>query len=100
MRTRRGVQNCRTRDAAHTSHLQLKETMNNTAGSNEQHNDITDESTNSSEQQYVSMGDRNADKSDANINISETPAVDEDIESNTGVVMRLIIIPGQKTILL
>ena len=46
------------------------------------------------------MDNRNVDKSDANINISETPAVDEDIESNTGVVMRLIIIPRQKTILL
>ena len=34
VRTRGGVQNCRTRDAAHTSHLQLNETMDNNAGSN------------------------------------------------------------------
>ena len=52
MRTRGGVQYCRTRDAAHISHLQLNKMMDNNAGSNEQHNDIIDESANSSEQQY------------------------------------------------
>ena len=48
----------------------------------EQHNDIIDESTNSSEQQYVSMDDGNAEESNADINISETSAVAEDIGSN------------------
>ena len=46
MKTRGGVQNCRTRDAADTSHSQLTETMDNNAGTNEQHNDIIDKSTN------------------------------------------------------
>ena len=84
MRIRGGAQNCRTRDAAHTPHLQLNETMDNNAVSNEQHNDIIDESTNSSEQQqYVSMDDGNADESIADISISETSAVDENIGSNS-----------------
>ena len=83
MRTRGGVQNCKTRDAAHTSHSQLNETMDNNAGTNEQHNDIIDESTNSSEQQqYVSMDDGKVEESNADIHISETSAVDEDIGSN------------------
>ena len=56
--------------------------MDNNAGSNEQHNDIIDESTNSRKQQYVNMDDSNADESNADINISETTAVDEDIGSN------------------
>ena len=57
--------------------------MDSNAGTNEQHNDITDESTNSSEQQkYVNMNDVNAEGSNADINISETSAVDEDIGSN------------------
>ena len=56
--------------------------MENNAGSNEQHNDIIDESTNSSKQQYVSMDDSNADESNADINISEATAVGEDIGSN------------------
>ena len=43
---------------------------------------IIDESTNSSEQQYVSMDDGNAEESNADINISKTSAVDEDIGSN------------------
>ena len=51
VRTRVEVQNCRTRETAHTSHFQLTETMDNNAGTNEQHNDIIDESTNRSEQQ-------------------------------------------------
>ena len=37
VRTRGGVQNCRTRDAAHTSHSQLNKTMDDNAGSNEKH---------------------------------------------------------------
>ena len=83
MRTRGGVQNCRTTDAAHTSRSQLNETMDNNAGTNEQHNDIIDGSTNSSEQQqYVSMDDGNAEESNTDINISEKSAVDEDIGSN------------------
>ena len=48
--------------------------MDNNAVSNEQHNDIIDESTNSSEQQQyvsVSMDDENADESNADISISE-----------------------------
>ena len=57
--------------------------MDSNAGTNEQHNDIIDESTNSSEQQkYVNMNDVNAEGSNADINISETSAVDEDIGSN------------------
>ena len=79
VRARGGIQNCRTRDAAHISHLQLNKTMDNNAGSNEQHNDIIDESTNSSEQQYVSMEVGNNKESNADINISETSAIDEDI---------------------
>ena len=83
MRTRGGVQNCKTRDTAHTFHSQLYKTMDSNAGTNEQHNDIIDESTNSSEQQkYVNMNDVNAEGSNADINISETSAVDEDIGSN------------------
>ena len=81
--TRGRVQNCRARDAARTSHSQLNETMDNNAGPNEQHNDIIDESTNSSEQQqYVSMVDGNTEESNADIHISEISAVDEDIGSN------------------
>ena len=49
------------------------------AGSKEHHNDIIDESTNSSDQQYVTIDDGNPDDSNADINISETIAVDEDI---------------------
>ena len=83
MSTRGGVQNCRTRDAAHTSHSQLNETMDNNAGTNEQHNDIIDESTNSSEQQqYVSINNSSKEESNADINISKTSALDEDIGSN------------------
>ena len=60
VRTRGEVQNCRTRDAAHTCHSQLNETMGNNAGSNKQHNDIIDDSTNRNKQQYVSMDNGNA----------------------------------------
>ena len=81
VRTRGGVQNCWTGDAAHTFHLQLNKTMGVNVGSKEQHNNIIDESTNSSDQQYVSIDDGNADESNANINISETSAVDEDNRS-------------------
>ena len=35
VRTKGGVQNCRTRDAVHTSYLKLNETMDDNAGSNE-----------------------------------------------------------------
>ena len=55
--------------------------MDNNAGSNEQHNDINDESTNKIEQKYVIMDNSNAKDSNADINISEASAV-EDIESN------------------
>ena len=41
-----------------------------------------DESADSSEHQYASMGDCNADKSNADINISKATAVDKDIGSN------------------
>ena len=51
------------------------------AGSKEHHNDIIGESTNSSNQQYVTIDDGNPDDSNADI-ISETLAVDEDIWSN------------------
>ena len=82
MRTRGGVQNCRTRDAAHTSHSQLKETMDNNAGSNEKQKDIIEKSAaDSSEQQYVSIDNGNASKSSVDINISDTTAVDIDIRS-------------------
>ena len=56
--------------------------MDNNAGSNEQHNNISDESTNSIEQKYVIMDNGNAKDSNADMNISEASAVDEDIESN------------------
>ena len=57
--------------------------MDNNASTNEQHNDIIDESTNSSaQQQYVSMDDGNAEESNTDINISVTSTVDEDIGSN------------------
>ena len=57
--------------------------MDSNAGTNEQHNDIIDKSANSSEQQeYVNIDDGNAEGSNADINISETSAVDEDIGSN------------------
>ena len=56
--------------------------MDSNAGTNEQH-DIIDKSANSSEQQeYVNVDDGNAEGSNADINISETSAVDEDIGSN------------------
>ena len=101
MRTRGGVQNCRTRDAAHTSHSQLKETMDNNAGSNEKQKDIMEKSAaDSSEQQYVSIDNGNASKSSADINISETTAVDIVLEVITRVMIRLAMIPGQRTILL
>ena len=58
--------------------------MDNNAGSNEQHNDINDESTNKIEQKYMIMDNSNAKDSNADINISEASAVDEDIESNNG----------------
>ena len=45
-------------------------------------NDIVEESANSSEQQYASMDDRNPNESNADINISETTAVDKDNGSN------------------
>ena len=82
MGTGGGVKNCRTRDAAHTSHSELNETMDDNAGSNEQQNDIMDKFGNSSEQQYPSMDDANADKLNAGTNISENTAVDKDIGSN------------------
>ena len=83
MSTRGGVQNCRTRDAAQTSHSQLNKIIDSNAGTNEQHNDIINESTNSSEQQqYVSINNSNTEESNADINISETSALDEDIGSN------------------
>ena len=56
--------------------------MDDNAGSNEQQNDIMDKFGNSSEQQYASMDDANADKLNAGTNISETTAVDKDIGSN------------------
>ena len=57
--------------------------MDSNAGTNEQHNDIIDKSANSSEQQeYVNIDDGNAEGSNADINVSETSAVDEDIGSN------------------
>ena len=46
-------------------------------------NDIVEESADSSEQQYASnMDDENPNESNADINISETTAVDKDIGSN------------------
>ena len=45
-------------------------------------NDIVEKSADSSEQQYASMDDGNLNESNADINISETTAVDQDIGSN------------------
>ena len=45
-------------------------------------NDIVEESADSSEQQYASMDDGNPNESNADINISETTAVDKGIGSN------------------
>ena len=57
--------------------------MDNNAGSNEKQKDIMEKSgADSSEQQYASIDDGNANKSSADINISETTAVDRDIGSN------------------
>ena len=43
--------------------------MDNNAGSNEQHNNISDESTNGIEQKYVIMDNGNAKDSNADMNI-------------------------------
>ena len=58
--------------------------MDNNVGSNEKkQKDIMEKSAaDSSEQQYASIDDGNANKSIADINISETTAVDIDIRSN------------------
>lgn len=57
--------------------------MDDHAGSNEQQNDIMDKSApDRTEQQYASMDNSNTNKSSADINISETTAVDRDIRSN------------------
>ena len=57
--------------------------MDNNAGSNEMEKDIMEKSAaDSSEQQCASIDDGNARKSSADINISETTAVDRDIRSN------------------
>ena len=99
MSTRGGVQNCRTRDAAQTSHSQLNEIIDSNAGTNEQHNDIINESTNSSEQQqYVSITTVTR-KNQMQISTSQKHQhLMKILEVITGVVMRLRIIPGQKTI--
>ena len=82
VKTRGGVQNYRRRDTAHTSHSKLNETMDNNGGSNEQQNDIMDEFADSNEQQCTIMDNGNAEKSNVDINISETTAVDKEIGSN------------------
>lgn len=56
--------------------------MDNNAGSNEKQKDMEKSAADSSEQQYASIDDGNANKSSADINISETTAVDRDIRSN------------------
>ena len=57
--------------------------MDDHAGSNEQQNEIMDKSApDRTEQQYASMDNSNTNKSSADINISETAAVDEDAGSN------------------
>ena len=45
-------------------------------------NDIVEKSADSSEQQYATMYDGNPNESNADINISETTAVDQDRGSN------------------
>ena len=45
-------------------------------------NDIVEKSADTSEQQYATMDDGNPNESNADINISETTAVDQDIGSN------------------
>ena len=79
VRTRGGVQSCRTKKAAYNSRLQLKETKDNSA---EQQNSIMDESAEISVQQHMSMDNINSEESNISIDIAETIAVDKDTGSN------------------
>ena len=79
VRTRGGIQSCRTKKAAYNSHLQLNKTKDNSV---KQQNSIMDESAEISEQQHMSMDNINSEESNVSIDIAETIAVDKDTGSN------------------